>query len=118
MPAGPRLDGKRLGISLLTKQLVFYQDLGRGFPTAASEAGPELFIVFAEFGPKLPDDQEDEFIVQKVDAIVLCPAGSASVSGAVKKANAAGIPIFAADLGAKGGQVACHIASDNRPRGG
>ncbi len=115
--AGPRLDGKKIGISLLTKQHVFYQDLERGFRDAAKRLGAELIIVSAEFDPKLQDDQVDDFIVQKVDAIVLCPADSASVGGAVKKANAAGIPVFTADIAAKEGDVVCHIASDNRQGG-
>ncbi len=113
----PRLDGKRIGISLLTKQHIFYQDLERGFRDAAKRLGAEVIIVSAEFDPKLQDDQVDDFIVQKVDAIVLCPADSASVGGAVKKANAAGIPVFTADIAAKEGEVVCHIASDNKQGG-
>ncbi|MBC7286686.1 MAG: substrate-binding domain-containing protein [Armatimonadetes bacterium] len=111
--SAPRLDGKKIGISLLTKQHIFYQDLERGFRDAANRLGAELIIVSSEFDPKLQDDQVDDFIVQKVDAIVLCPADSASVGGAVKKANAAGIPVFTADIAAKEGEVVCHIASDN-----
>lgn len=114
---GPRLDGKRIGISLLTKQHVFYQDLERGFRDAAEAAGAELLIESAEFDAKLQDDQVANFVVEKVDAIILCPADSASVGGAVKKANAAGIPVFTADIAAKEGDVVSHIASDNKQGG-
>src|ERR1044072_9394899 len=57
--------------------------------------------------------QIDNFIVQKVDAIVLCPADSKGIAPAIEAANRAGIPVFTADLAAQGGQVGSHIASDN-----
>jgi len=111
------LSGKRIGVSLLTKQHVFYQDLERGLRDAAKEAGAELLVESAEFDPKLQDDQVGNFVVEKVDAIILCPADSKSVGGAVKKANAAGIPVFTADIAAEEGEVVSHIASDNEQGG-
>ena len=111
-PAGP-LAGKRIGVSLLNKQHVFYQDLERAMRDAAAKEGCELIVESAEFDSKLQDDQVDNFIVQKVDAMVLCPADSASVVGAIEKANAAGIPVFTCDIAAHGGKVVAHIASDN-----
>ncbi|MCX7599276.1 MAG: substrate-binding domain-containing protein [Armatimonadetes bacterium] len=109
---GP-LAGKRIGVSLLNKQHVFYQDLERAMRDAAAKEGCELIIESAEFDSKLQDDQVDNFIVQKVDAMILCPADSASVVGAIEKANAAGIPVFTCDIAAHGGKVVAHIASDN-----
>jgi ribose transport system substrate-binding protein len=38
---------------------------------------------------------------------------SAGIAGAVKKANAAKVPVFTADIAAQGGDVVCHVASDN-----
>lgn len=115
--AGGMLQGKTIGVSLLNKQHVFYQELERGMRDEAAKQGAQLIVESAEFDPKLQDDQVDNFIVQKVDAMILCPADSASVSGAVKKANAAGIPVFTADIAAKGGKVVSHIASDNKDGG-
>ena len=113
-PGAQALKGKKIGVSLLTKQHVFYQDLQRALEAEAKKQGAELNVVSAEFDAKTQDDQVDNFIVQKVDAIILCPADSSSVGGAVKKANAAGIPVFTADIAAKEGDVVCHIASDNK----
>ncbi len=55
------------------------------------------------------------FIVRKVDAIVLCPCDSKSVGSSIAEANKAGIPVFTADIAclAEGPKVVCHIASDN-----
>lgn len=57
--------------------------------------------------------QIENFITQNVDALVVCPANSAGIAGAVRKANKAGIPVFTADIAAQGGEVVSHIASDN-----
>jgi ribose transport system substrate-binding protein len=111
---GLSLKGKRIGVSLLNKQHVFYQDLERAMRAEATKLGAEIIVESAEFDAKQQDDQVDNFIVQKVDAMILCPADSASVGGAVKKANAAGIPVFTADIAAKEGDVVSHIASDNK----
>jgi ribose transport system substrate-binding protein len=104
---------KQVGVSLLTKQHVFYRDLEAGMRDAADRYGLELHVQSCEFDPKLQDSQVDDFLVQKMDALILCPADSASIVGAVKKANSAGVPVFTADIAAKGGDVVSHIASDN-----
>ncbi len=57
--------------------------------------------------------QVENFITQRVDAMVVCPADSAGIAGAVRKANKAKIPVFTADIAAQGGNVVSHIASDN-----
>jgi ribose transport system substrate-binding protein len=119
-PASPypgALKGKRIGVSLLNKQHVFYQELERAMHDTATKEGAELLVESAEFDSKLQDDQVDNFIVQKVDAIILCPADSASVVGAIQKTNAANIPVFTADISADAGVVASHIASDNKQGG-
>jgi ribose transport system substrate-binding protein len=58
--------------------------------------------------------QVENFIARQVDAMVICPADSAGIAGAIRKANQAGIPVFTADIEAQGdGKVVSHIASDN-----
>ncbi|HEX2778786.1 MAG TPA: substrate-binding domain-containing protein, partial [Gemmatimonadaceae bacterium] len=55
----------------------------------------------------------DNFLVQGVDAIVVCPTDTKGIAPAIEKANAANIPVFTADIAAQGGKVVSHIASDN-----
>jgi ribose transport system substrate-binding protein len=58
--------------------------------------------------------QIENFIVQGVDAIIVCPADSKGIGPAIERANQANIPVFTADIAAQGsGQVVSHIASDN-----
>lgn len=118
-PAGeaPKCQGQTIGISLLTTTHPFYQDLEKAMRATAEKLNLKLAIVSAEFKASDQDRQMDDFIVEKCAAIVVCPADSASVGGAIKKANQAKIPVFTADISANSGDVVCHIASDNKMGG-
>src|SRR5262249_7560911 len=60
-------------------------------------------------------DQVNDFIVKKVNAIILCPCDSRSVGTTILAANKAGIPVFTADIASldKASKVVAHIATDN-----
>ena len=70
---------KTIGVTLLTVQHQFYQDLRAGLQKEADEHGYRLFVSTAEFDPARQANQIDEFIVQRVDALVVCPCDSRSV---------------------------------------
>jgi len=108
-------DAVTIGVSLLTRTHPFYQDLEAGLLTAASERGYELLITAGEFDVARQKDQVQDYIVRKVDAIVISPCDSRSIGTSVKAANDAGIPVFTADIAclAEGVKVVSHIASDN-----
>jgi ribose transport system substrate-binding protein len=104
-----------IGVSLLTLQHQFYQELRAGLESKAAEYGYRLVIVSAEFDPSRQANQIDEFIVQKVSAIVVSPCDSRSVGASIAVANQANIPVFTADIANLSlmGKVVSHIASDN-----
>jgi ribose transport system substrate-binding protein len=104
-----------IGVSLLTRTHPFYQELEAGLTAAAAEKGYQLLIQAGEFDVARQKDQLENFIVRKVTAIVVCPCDSRSIGTSVAAANAAGIPVFTADIAvlAEGPKVVCHIASDN-----
>jgi ribose transport system substrate-binding protein len=111
-PAGRE---RTVGVTLLTMQHQFYQELRAGLETAATAKGLRLIVVSAEFDSSRQANQIDEFIAQKVDAIVVCPCDSRSVGASIAAANQANIPVFTADIANHSpiGKVASHIASDN-----
>ena len=111
--AGGSGGGKRIGVTLLTREHVFYKDLEAGLREAADKAGYQLTVTSGDMDLAKQQSQIDNFIVQRVDAIVLCPADSKGIGPAIEAANRAGIPVFTADIAAQGGQVVSHIASDN-----
>lgn len=106
---------KTIGVTLLTMQHQFYQDLRAGLEERAQELGYELIITSAEFDAARQANQIDEFIVQDVDAIVVCPSDSRSVGASIVAANEVNIPVVTADIASAApiGKVHSHIASDN-----
>jgi ribose transport system substrate-binding protein len=113
-PANPQTK-LTIGVSLLTRTHPFYQELEAGLKEAAAANGYELLITAGEFDVAKQKDQLQEFIVRKVNAIILAPCDSKSIGTSVKAANDAGIPVFTADIAclAEGVKVITHVASDN-----
>jgi ribose transport system substrate-binding protein len=103
----------RVGVTLLTKQHPFYQELEAAMRETAEKEGIELLIQSAEFNLADQTAQVENFLTSGVDVLIICPVDSAGIAGAVKKANAAKVPVFTADIAAQGGDVVCHVASDN-----
>ena len=104
---------KVIGVSLLTKEHVFYRDLEKGLRSSAANYGYDLVINSGDWDLAKHQAQIENYIVQKVDAIIVCPCDSKGIGPAIQKANIAGIPVFTADIKAEGGKIVSQIASDN-----
>ena len=104
---------KVIGVSLLTKEHVFYRDLEKGLRSSAANYGYDLVINSGDWDLAKHQAQIENYIVQKVDAIIVCPCDSKGIGPAIQKANSAGIPVFTADIKAEGGKIVSQIASDN-----
>ncbi len=104
---------KRIGVTLLTREHAFYRDLEAGMREAAERNGFELIVASGDFDLAKQQSQIENFIVQGVAAIVVCPADTRGIGPAIERANSANIPVFTADIAAQGGRVVAHIASDN-----
>lgn len=110
-----QITGITVGVSLLTRTHPFYQDLEEGLREAADSAGFKLIVTAGEFDVAKQKDQIQDFIVQKVNAIIVCPCDSRSIGTAIASANDAGIPVFTADIAclAPDAKIVSHVASDN-----
>jgi ribose transport system substrate-binding protein len=104
---------KVIGVSLLTKEHVFYRDLEQGLRETAAKHAFDLIVNSGDWDLARHQAQLENYIVQKVDAIIVCPVDSKGIGPAIQKANAAGIPVFTADIKAEGGKIVSQIASDN-----
>lgn len=105
-----------VGVTLLTRD-VFYQELEMGLLEEAKARGLEIKVQSAEKDLNIQTSQIENFITQRVDALVICPVDSIGVGAAIRRAREAGIPVFTADIRAEEGGAVCHIASDNRQGG-
>ena len=103
----------KVGVSLMTEQHWFYQDLRKAMEDSQARNDCELIIHSAEFDSAKQMDQLRSFITQRYDAAIICPVDSAAIVPAIEEANKAGLPVFTADVKPDGGDVVCHVASDN-----
>lgn len=104
-----------LAISILSSQNPFFMVIADTFKADAEKAGYKVIVVSGDEDQEKQHKQVKDFLVQKVRAIVLCPCDCRAVGTAIREANAAGVPVFTADLGCidETAQVVCHVATDN-----
>jgi ribose transport system substrate-binding protein len=107
----------QIGVTLLTEAHVFYQDLQKGMRAEADSLGMDLHVVAGEWDLARQTSQVENFITQKMNAIIIAPVDSRGIVSAIQEANQAGIPVFTVDIAAAGGHVTSHIASDNAQGG-
>jgi len=86
----------------------------------AVKYGYTVSVVDASRDNSKQQSQVEDFISQKVAAIVLTPYDSQAIGSAIVEANSANIPVFTADIAnaSSQGKVVTHIASDNVQGGG
>jgi ribose transport system substrate-binding protein len=104
-----------IGVTLLTRTHPFYQELEAGLLEEAQKHNYTLLVNSGEFDVAKQKDQFADFIVKKVDVIIVSPCDSKSIGTSIAEANKAGIPVFTVDIAclAEGAKVVSHIASDN-----
>lgn len=116
--AAPAAAAKKIiGVSLLKENDDFYVTLKKGLQEAAAQMGYEIVILSADNDEMKQNNNMDALLLKNVSAIVICPVNSMGVGAIIQKATAKNVPVFTADIAAKGGKVVAHIASDNRQGG-
>jgi ribose transport system substrate-binding protein len=104
-----------IGFSALTLKNPFFKIIGDSLVSAAREQGFTVIVNDADRDVNEQAKHIDNFIAKKVTAIVINPADRVAIGPAIKKANAAGIPVFTCDLqcDAPGAEIAGHVGTDN-----
>jgi ribose transport system substrate-binding protein len=104
-----------VGLSVLTLTNPFFKEIADSMKAELATNQYDLIVVSGELDALRQQNQVKDFIVRKVAAIVLTPCDSKAISSAIKEANAAGIPVFTADIACLDPQahVVCHVATDN-----
>ena len=104
-----------IGVSLLTLSNPFFKDIGDTMQAEGAKHGYDVVVTSGELDPAKQKDQVKDFLVRKASAIVLTPCDSKSIGTSIADANAAGVPVFTADVAttADGVKVVGHCATDN-----
>lgn len=106
---------RTIGLSVLTLSNPFFKEIADAMAREAEGKGYRVLVVSGDFDVARQDKQVKDFIVKRVDAIVLCPCDSKAIGPVIREANAAGVPVFTVDIGclAPEAKVVAHIATDN-----
>jgi ribose transport system substrate-binding protein len=102
-----------IGVTLLTQTHTFFKDLEDALRTEAAAQGFDLVVVACEMDPTRQVAQFEDFLTQRVDAILAAPCDSTAIVPSLQAAERAAIPVFTADIAARGGRVVSHVASNN-----
>jgi ribose transport system substrate-binding protein len=114
-PSQPARSKRTIGVSVLTLTNPFFKVIADTMSEEARTHGYEVIVTSGDQDVAKQQNQVKDFIVRGVSAIVLCPCDSRAIGPAIQEANAAGIPVFTADIAclAPGAKVVCHVATDN-----
>jgi ribose transport system substrate-binding protein len=106
---------RTIGLSLLTLTNPFFKEIADTMQAEAAKHGYEVIAVSGDQDVTKQKKQVEDFLIRKVDAIVLCPCDSKAIGSVIQDANAAGVPVFTVDIGSLAPQakVVTHIATDN-----
>jgi ribose transport system substrate-binding protein len=108
--------GKRtIGLSLLSLTNPFFIEIADNLRDEAAKHGYDVIVVSGENDVARQDKQVHDFLVRRVDAIVLSPCDSKAIGESIRAANDAGVPVFTVDIAclAPGAKVTAHVATDN-----
>jgi ribose transport system substrate-binding protein len=108
-----------IGVSVLTLRNPFFKVIGDNITSEMAKHGYDTIVTDGANDIDQQRRQVQDFITRQVSAIVLCPTDAIAIGPVIKEANAAGIPVFTADLACldADAKVVSHIATDNYPGG-
>jgi ribose transport system substrate-binding protein len=102
-----------VGVTLLTQTHAFFKDLEEGLREEAAARNLDVVVVACEMDPARQASQIEDFVAQRVSAIIAAPCDSDAIGQHLRGPEQAGIPVFTADIAAATGKVVSHVASDN-----
>jgi len=107
------------GYSTPSLQNSFWISVKNAMSKAAAENGVELLVRDATSDNAKQAADIEDFIQQKVDAILFTPYDSVSLSPSIKNVNKAGIPVVVVDIGINDPEVSYNslIITDNEKGG-
>lgn len=110
-------DGKiTLGISIFTRSHVFFNRVEEAMKAKCEELGVEAIFMDADTDNEKQLSQVQDFITQRVDAIIICPVSTAGSNSCLELTEKAGIPLLTAFTKSDGDTI-CHLGTDENVGG-
>jgi len=114
---GQKQSKGKIGVTCMDLTNPFFKLIGNVMKEEAAKHGYEVVVLSGEMDPSKQNNQMSDFAAQGYDAIFLNPVDSKAAGEGVRKAAAAGIPVFTYDVEVTDEEanklVASHIGSDN-----
>jgi ribose transport system substrate-binding protein len=101
-----------IGATILTREHVFWTMVEESLNSKAEELGVEIIVSDGKNSADSQYAQIQDFVTQKVDAIIVAPVSSAASASATDLAKEAGIPVFSLVIDTNGEKVS-FIGVDN-----
>ena len=112
----PKVKGK-IGVTCMDLTNPFFKLISNVMTEEAAKYGYEVVSLDGQTDPAKQNSQLSDFAAQGFDAVFLNPVDSKAAGEGVKKAHAAGIPVFTFDVQVTDDEakdmVVSHIGSDN-----
>ena len=106
-------DSKKIGMVVSTLNNPFFVTLKEGAEAKAKELGYELLVVDSQNDSSKELSNVQDLLQKGVSTLILNPVDSDAAQSSVSQANSEKIPVITVDRKSNGGDVICHIASDN-----
>lgn len=103
----------KIGVSISTLSNPAFIKLRNIIQSYAKKNGSKIIISDANNDTSKQNNDVEDLIQQKVDALIINPCDSSAISTVIEKANDAKIPVVCVDRGADHGTVVSTVASDN-----
>jgi ABC-type sugar transport system substrate-binding protein len=104
---------KTIALSISNLGNAFFDLLRQGAQSAAQLFGAKLVIVDAKNSDAQQISDISNLLKQSIDALIVNPTNTETVTPGIELANNQNVPIITVDRKAAGGQIICHIESDN-----
>jgi ribose transport system substrate-binding protein len=113
----PEAPKGKIGVTCMDLTNPFFKLIANVMAEEAAKYGYQVVSLDGNLDPAKQNSQLADFVAQGFDAIFLNPVDSKSAGEGVKKAFAAGIPVFTYDVQvtdpAAGEMIVSHVGSDN-----
>lgn len=113
----PSGDAFTIGFTVPTLNNPFFVDMQKGAEQAASERGLKLIMVGGDNDITKQVKQVEDFIQNKVDAIVVQTVDTTGIVPAITQANQSGIPVLTTAETPSGGEIVTNIGFDSYESG-
>ena len=104
---------RKIGLAVANLQADFFNQIKQSVEAEAAKKGIEVVTVDARGDAATQVNQIQDFVTQKVDALIYIPAGATAAGVPVKDAKAAGIPVINVDRNPPDAPGDTFIASDS-----